>query len=63
MSYETGTMQRNNVTLLWAQIRGDLWVAPLGSLAPDVDMSQWTEWREFLSLHHRHRNGHGFPFS
>ena len=40
----SGTMELGEVTVRWAQIGDDLWVAPLGSLPADVDLSHWMRW-------------------
>lgn len=41
----SGTMRLpGDVTVLWAQIEDSLWVAPLGSFAPDIDPWPWTRW-------------------
>lgn len=46
----SGTMRLpGDVTVLWTQIEDSLWVAPLGSLAPHIDMSQWMQWRRYVS--------------
>jgi len=45
MTEESGTMRLpGDVTVMWTQIKDDLWVAPLGSLSPEVDMSAWVRW-------------------
>ena len=49
---ETWTMQLGDITVLGTEIRGDLWVAPLGSPRPEVDMSAWVQWWEYTNALH-----------
>ena len=45
-------MRLGDITVLGTEIDGDLWVAPLGSPRPQVDMSAWVQWWKYTNALH-----------